>query len=60
MTAKAILGLIPTIQAAQLAGANYDLAMKKKKKPSDFVKTGAGTMIGAEFIKAESNIIAGL
>ena len=60
MTAKTILGLVPTIQATQLASANYDMAMKKKKKPSDFVKTGVGTIIGTEFIKAESNIIAGL
>jgi len=37
MTAKAILGLIPTVHSAQLASANYDMAMKKKKKPSDFV-----------------------
>ncbi len=58
--AKAILGLAPLAQSIMLAEENLKLAKKKKKSPKDFIGVGIKTIIGAEFIKLESDIIKGL
>jgi len=61
MTAtKTILGLAPLVQSAMILEENVKLLNKKKKQPKDFIGTGIKTIIGAEFIKAESDLIAGM
>ena len=60
MTTKQIMSLIPTIQAVALAGENVKVAKKKKVKTGDLVGLGAKNIVGIEFIKLESGLIAGL
>ena len=60
MTTKSILGLIPTIQAAALAGENVRVAKKKKVDTKDLVGLGVKNIVGIEVIKLESSLIAGL
>lgn len=55
----AILKTIPTLQSLALAGHTYKLVKKKKKKASDFIETGATTMIGAAMIKEQSKFLEG-
>lgn len=57
---KDILKIVPTIQAAALAGNALKLAKKKKKKVGDFLLGGTETMVGASFIKDEANFIGGM
>lgn len=59
-TAKQILGLIPVIQSASLIDRNSKLMKKKKLKSNDFIGQGIDNVISTEFIKMESNLIAGL
>jgi len=54
------MSLIPTIQAVALAGENVKVAKKKKVKTGDLVGLGAKNIVGIEFIKLESGLIAGL
>jgi len=60
MTTKQIMSLIPTIQAAALASENVKVAKKKKVKTGDLIGLGAKNIVGIEFIKLESGLIAGL
>ena len=60
MPYKAIASLIPTIQAASLAGHNLKVATKKDKTATDFLKLGATNVVGVSIIKAEAGIIGGL
>ena len=60
MTYKTIAGLIPTIQAASLAGANLEMAKKKKKKATDLLEMGATNVVGVSMIKINADLIAGL
>ena len=60
MATKQIMSLIPTIQAAALVGENVKVAKKKKVDAKDLVGLGAKNIIGIEFIKLESGLIAGL
>jgi len=55
-----ILEVAPLLQSAMLLDQNVNLFKKKKKKAGDFIGVGVGTIIGAEFIKAESDIIKGI
>ena len=59
MTAKAILGIIPTLQAASLAGENVKLFNKKDKKAGDFIGTGVKNIIGIELTKLTAHEIEG-
>ena len=52
---KELLKVVPTLHAAILVG---NLAKKKKKKK--LARTAIEVMLGTTFIKAESNIIAGM
>lgn len=60
MAIKQILSLIPTIQAAALVGENVKVAEKKDIKSKDLIGLGAKNIVGIEFIKLESGLIAGL
>ena len=60
MAIKQIIGLIPTIQAAALASENVKVAKKKKVGTGDLIGLGAKNIVGIEFIKLESGLIAGL
>ena len=76
MPYKNILRLIPTIQAAQLAKANVDVAKKPKFDGSgkgvranrgragcsstEMVGLGMKNIVGIEVIKLESGLIVGL
>lgn len=57
---KAILRLAPLAQSVALANEGFKQTKKKKLKVEDMVGAGVKTIIGAEFIKAESNIIEGI
>lgn len=57
---KDILRIVPAIQSASLLNENAKLLKKKKLKTEDFMGAGVKTIIGAEFIKAESDIIEGM
>ena len=57
MTAKAILQVVPTIQAISLTGMNLQLAKKKRKRTKDFVGAAASTSVGAALLRAESEFI---
>lgn len=58
--AKEILKIAPLVQSTYLVGENMKLLKKKKRTSKDFIKTGVHTIIGAEFIKAESDLIGGM
>ena len=58
MVNKTILGLATMGQSVALAAESFKLAKKKKKKPKDFIKTGVTTIVGANLLKAQANIIA--
>ena len=60
MTAKSIMSLIPTIQAAALVGENVRVAKKKKVDSKDLIGLGVKNIVGIEVIKLESGLIAGL
>jgi len=57
MNAKAILNLVPLAHSTAILADNVKFAKKKDKKATDFMKTGVKNVIGAEFVKLESNII---
>lgn len=54
-----LLKAIPLVQTAAFVGANYKFATKKRKKASDFVKTGVGNFVGIELIKETSRFTGG-
>ncbi len=60
MTIAQIMNLIPTLQATALVSANVGVAKKKKVNTKDLVGLGAKNIIGIEFIKLESGLIARL
>lgn len=60
MAIKSIMSLIPTIQAAALVNENAKVVSKKKVKTKELIGLGATNIVGIEFIKLESGLIAGL
>ena len=60
MPYKAIMGLIPTIQAASLAGHNVGKIKQKKTNTKDILDLGVTNIVGVSLIQAESQIIGGL
>jgi len=60
MTYKNIMGIIPTVQAASLAGRMAKDAKKKDKKLDDVLHSATKAMVGTSLIKAEADLIAGL
>jgi len=60
MSYKTIAGLIPTIQAAQLAGYNINVAIKKKTSAKDILGLGVTNIVGVSLIQTEAQIIGGL
>jgi len=60
MDVKPILRISTAMQSLALAKKGMKLAKKKRAKASDFIKVGAGTIVGVEMIKAQSNIIEGM
>ncbi len=60
MVIKQIMNLVPTLQATALVGENVKVAKKKKVSTEDLVGLGAKNIVGIEFIKLESSLIAGL
>lgn len=53
MAVKDILRLAPNLQALALVERNARLATKRKKKLSDFVSAGTGTIVGSALIAEE-------
>ena len=60
MVIKQIMNLVPTLQATALVGENVKVVKKKKVSTEDLVGLGAKNIVGIEFIKLESSLIAGL
>ena len=67
MDTKAILGVVPGLQATALVGynlknLNFDMKPGKKGKisPKKIVKTGVGTMLGIGLIKPTASMINSL
>ncbi len=60
MTMKQILNLIPTLQATALLSENVRVAKKKKVDTKDLIGLGVKNIVGTEFIKLESSLIAGI
>lgn len=60
MTYKKIANLIPTIQAAQLAGENIKVVKKKKTNTKDMLELGMKNILGTALIKAEADLIGDL
>jgi len=60
MTYKQIMSLVPTLQATALVTENIKVAKKKKLGVKDMAGLGVKNIIGTEFIKLESGLIAGL
>jgi len=62
MNAKAILGIVPGLQALRLVGYNMknvkDFGMKKN--PKTLIKTGVGTLVGIGLIKTTASAINSL
>ena len=54
---KQILRLIPVMQGLTLAGENYKLLNKKKKKTKDMVGTSVKTLVGINLMKETANVI---
>ena len=61
-TAKAILGIVPTMQSVALAGEAYKAVPKGKKKTSvkKMLKSGANIIIGSSLIKTNAEFIGGM
>ena len=57
---KQILNLIPTLQATALLSENVRVAKKKKVDTKDLIGLGVKNIVGTEFIKLESSLIAGI
>jgi len=60
MPHRAIMRLIPPVQAASLAAHNIEFVKKKDKDVGDFVKLGTTNIVGTELIRVEANLIGGL
>ncbi len=60
MAIQQIMNLIPTLQATAILSENVRVAKKKKVSTKDLVGLGAKNIVGIEFIKLESGLIAGL
>ena len=60
MAIQQIMNLIPTLQATALVSENVRVAKKKKVDTKDLIGLGAKNIVGIEFIKLESSLIAGL
>ena len=60
MSAKAILNLVPLAHSTAILAENVKFAKKKDKKAKDFVGLGVKNVLGAEFVKLESNLIGSL
>lgn len=60
MTYKDIANIIPTVQAAQLAGHNLKTIKKKKIDTKDMVELGVTNIVGTSLIKAEADLIGSL
>ncbi len=60
MAIQQILNLIPTLQATALVSENVRVAKKKEVKSKDLIGLGVKNIVGIEFIKLESSLIAGL
>ena len=60
MTTKQIISLAQAMQATALLKKNVSLAKKKKASTKDFVKMGAGNIVGIELLKAQANLTSGL
>jgi len=62
MTAKTILGVIPTMQSLALAGHAYKMIPKKKVSPKkqmkNLVKGATGILVGIPLIKATAGQVA--
>ncbi len=58
MVVQAIVNLIPTAQALALLSENVRVVKKKKKDVKDFAKLGVTNILGLEFIRLESGLIA--
>lgn len=57
MTYKDILNVSNTLMAAGLAGDNYKLVKKKKKKLKDYIGQGTKNIVGTSLIKANAEFI---
>lgn len=57
MAVKDILRLAPNLQALALIERNARLATKRKKKISDFVSAGTGTIVTSALIAEEQRWI---
>lgn len=60
MAYKAIMNIIPTLQATALASKNIGVIKKKKKKSKDLVKLGVTNIIGTSLIKTQAQLIGSL
>ncbi len=58
MVVQAIVNLIPTAQALALLSENVRVVKKRKKDVKDFMKLGVTNIVGLEFIRLESGLIA--
>lgn len=60
MSYKDIMKIVPTVQAASLAGSVAKDATKKDKGVGDIIGSASKVLVGVPLIKLESNLIAGL
>lgn len=60
MSYKAIAKLIPTLQAAALAGENLKVVKKKKIKTKDMIGMGTKNIVGISLIKINADLIGDL
>ncbi len=58
MVVQNIINLIPTAQALALLSENIKVVKKRKKEAKDFAKLGVTNIVGLEFIRLESGLIA--
>ncbi len=57
---KPIISIVPTIQAASLAGSMAKKATKKDKKAEDTFGMAVETIVGTSLISKQASLIAGL
>ncbi len=60
MPHRAIMRIVPAIQATQLAGENLKIVKKKDIKTEDIVDVGVKNLVGTSLIQAEANLIGHL
>jgi len=60
MTVRQIMNLVPIAHSIAILSENVKVAKKKKVKSKDLIGLGLKNVVGIEFVKLESGLIAAI